>query len=73
MFLLNTNVLPWCLGKRLYRHIMADLALNISRDNKIGICPNYLRMSAKCPEQFLTDKQHVTACHFQYHVTACHF
>jgi hypothetical protein len=27
--------------------IMADLALNISRDNKISICPNYLRMSEK--------------------------
>ena len=27
--------------------IMADLALNISRDNKISICPNYLRMNEK--------------------------
>ena len=27
---------------------MADLALNISRDNKIDMCPNYLRMSVEC-------------------------
>ena len=27
----------------------------------------------KCIKQFLTDKQHVTACDFQYHVTPCHF
>jgi hypothetical protein len=39
----------YCLGvlENDFTDIMVDLALNISRDNKIGSYPNYLRMSGR--------------------------
>ena len=44
MFLLNIALV---FGKTTLQTHHGDLALNISRDNKIGICPNYLRMSVE--------------------------
>ena len=45
MFLLNIALV---FGKKtLQIYSWRILALNISRDNKIGICPNYLRMSVE--------------------------
>ena len=69
MFLLN---IACVFGKTgLYRHIMAGiLAFNISRDNKIGICPNYLRMSVNItqPEGFdlIPNMSHIREYGFKF-------